>query len=63
MGTVTVITITMTTIMIVIVITMYLLLCALCNLLLLVDVVGQGLGGSNDCDGSLILQNVAFSPR
>ena len=40
----------------------YLLLSALCNLLLVVDVIGQRLGCGDDCDGSLILQDVALSP-
>ena len=41
----------------------YLLLSVLCNLLLLVDVIGEGLGSGDDCDGSLILQDVALSTR
>lgn len=45
------------------ILTAHLLLGTLCNLLLLVDVIGEGLGGSDDCDGSFILQNVAFSSR
>lgn len=41
----------------------HLLLGTLCNLLLLVDVVGEGLGRSDDRDSSLVLQNVALSSR
>ncbi len=43
--------------------TAHLLLCTLCNLLLLVDVIREGLGGSDDSDGSLVFQNVALSSR
>jgi len=43
--------------------TAHLLLGTLCNLLLLVDVIREGLGGSDDCDGSFVLQNVALSSR
>jgi len=43
--------------------TAHLPLGTLCNLLLLIDVVGEGLGGSDDSDGGLVLQNIALSSR